>query len=212
MANPNTPAGLQLVQRYGNADFRASLNVYQVPAAQTNAIYVGDPVIKLAASADVNGYDGVDLAAAGTSNRITGVVCGFLGLGAAQLGVPANPSLFGLSGTPGNVYRPATTAQVYYLLVCDDPAALYSIQSNDSGGAPAATVVGKNANLATGAGSPYTGNSGWQLAANQIGTSANNQLSIVGFLPEVDNLAGSAHAKLLVRINQNTEVNATTGV
>lgn len=212
MSNNNTPYGLQLLQRGGNADFRASLNVYQVPANTTNAIYVGDPVIKLAASADVNGYDGVNLATPGTANRITGVVCGFLGTGTAQLGNPASASFFGMSGNPGSAYKPANSNQVWYVLVCDDPAALYTVQSNDSGGNPAATVVGKNANLATGAGSPYTGWSGWQMAANQIAATSTYQVSIVGVLPEADNLAGSAHAKFIVRINQNTEVNATTGV
>ena len=87
------------------------------------------------------------------------------------------------------------------------------MQSNDSGGAPAATVVGKNANLASGAGSIYTGWSGWVLAANQIAATSTYQVSIVGFLNEpADNAPGSANAKLLVRINQNTEVNATTGI
>jgi hypothetical protein len=211
MANPNTPYGLRLAQRVGMADFRDSLSVYYVPANTTNAIYEGDPVIKLAASADVNGIDGVNLATAGTSNKITGVVCGFLGTGTAQLGLTA-PSFFGLSGSPGPVYKPANAATPYYLLVSDDPEALYSIQSNDSGGVPAATIVGKNANLASGSGSPYTGWSGYQMAANQVGTSANNQLAIVGVLQEPDNVAGLANCKFLVRINQNTNVNAGAGI
>lgn len=212
MANPNTPAGLVPIQRLGAADYRESLTPYYVAGGNSNALYVGDPVIKVAASADVNGINGVTLASAGTSNKITGVICGFLGAGAAVLGQPANPSFFALSGTPGPAYKPASATADYYVLVCDDPNIEYAIQSNDSGGAPAATVVGKNANLASGAGSPYTGYSGWQLAANQIGTSANNQLNIVGFLPEVDNVVGATHAKLVVRLNQSTETQAATGI
>lgn len=212
MANPNTPYGLQLVQIAGQKDYRASLSVYQVAANTTNAIYVGDPVIKVAASADVNGIDGINLATAGTSNRITGVVCGFLGTGTAQLGQPAAASLFGLSGTPGPAYKPANATAVWYALVCDDPQAVYSVQSNDSGGAPASTVVGKNANLASGSGSAYTGWSGWKLAANQIAATSTYQVNILGFLPEIDNLPGSTNAKLLVRLNQSTEVNASTGI
>lgn len=211
MANPNTAAGLVLQQRAGNADFRDSLNVYYVAANTTNAMYVGDPVLKLAASADVNGIDGVNLAAAGTSNKITGVICGFLGVGTATLGV-TNPSLFGLSATPGPVYKPANATSAYYVLVCDDPSAIYAIQSNDSGGNPASTIVGKNANLASGSGSQYTGWSGWQLAANQVAATSTYQLAIVGVQQEPDNVAGSAHCKFLVKINQNTEVNATTGI
>jgi len=199
MANNNTPYGLVPIQRTGGASWRDSLTMYYVPAATTNAMFVGDPVIKLTGSADANGVNGINLATAGTSNRITGVICGF---------VPQ----FALSGTPGPAYKPANATQVYYALVNDDPAALYTIQSNDSGGAPAVTVVGKNANLASGAGSVYTGWSGWQLAANQVATTSTYQLNILGFLPEADNTPGSAHAKLLVRINQDTEVNAATGI
>lgn len=212
MANPNTPAGLQLIQRLGNANFRASLTPYYVAANTTNAMYVGDPVIKIAASADVNGINGVNLATAGTSNRITGVICGFLGVGSAVLGQPAAPSFFGLSGTPGPAYKPANATSAYYVLVCDDPNAEYVIQSNDSGGAPAATVVGKNANLASGAGSQYTGLSGWKLAANQIAATSTYQLNIVGFLEEIDSIPGQTNAKLIVRLNQSTEVQAATGI
>lgn len=212
MANPNTPYGLVPIQRKGGASWRDSLNVYQIPTTATAAIYVGDPVIKITGSADVNGVNGVKLATAGTGNLITGVVCGFLGTGAAQLGQPGAASMFGMSGTPGNVYRPASATSVYYVLVNDDPTTLYSVQSNDSGGAPAATVVGKNANLASGAGSAYTGWSGWKLAANQIGTSVSNQVNIVGFLPEIDNAPGSTNAKLLVSLNQATEVPPATGI
>jgi hypothetical protein len=212
MTNPVTSYGLAPIQTKIAADWRNSVNVYYVPASTTNAMYVGDPVIKLAASADVNGINGVNLAAAGSANRITGVIVGFQGKGSTQLGNYNPGSLFGLSGTPGPAYKPANDASAWYVLVNDDPNTLYAIQSNDSGGVPASTIVGKNANLASGAGSVYTGWSGWQLAANSVGTSSSAQLNIVGVLPEADNVAGSASAKFLVRINQDTEVNAATGI
>jgi hypothetical protein len=207
MANPNTPYGLQLVQRLGTAEFRNSISLYYAPASQSNALYVGDPVLKQAASADSNGVDGVDLAAA--TGNITGVIVGFYGVCASGA---ANPSFFGLSATPGPAYRPASTSLDYYVLVCDDPQALYSVQSNDSGGAPAATVVGKNANLASGTGSAYTGLSGWKLAANSINTTNTLQVNIVGFLRQPDNVPGQTNAKLLVRLNTSTEVNGATGI
>ena len=132
MANLNTPFGLQLYQRDGNADFRASAVKYYVPAGTTSALFQGDPVITVASSADSLGYNGVKLAAAGTSNRITGVITGFLGTGTP------NPSFFGLSGTPGPAYKPASNSVAYYVLVTEDPAALYEVQANAS---VAATVV-----------------------------------------------------------------------
>ncbi len=202
MANPNTPYGLQLVQRDGAADFRASLKRYFVPASTTSALYQGDPVIIVASSADSLGYNGVKLATAGTSNKITGVVCGFLGTGTP------NPSFFGLSGTPGPAYKPASNTVAYNVLVCDDPSALYEVQAN---GSLAATQVGKNANLVSGTGSVYTGWSGWQLSTTSIGTASTLQLTIVGLVQDPRNVAG-VNAKALVRINNNTNINATTGI
>ncbi len=215
MANPDTPYGLQLLQVDGAKDFRANLTTYKVATGTTNAIYVGDPVIKITASADVNGVNGVNLAAAGTGNKITGVVCGFLGVGTAQLGSQWQPSFFALSGTPGPAYKPANAVGVYYVLVCDDPDALYTIQSDDGGGDPASTIVGRNANLASGSGSPYTGWSGWQLDVSTIGTTASNQMQVVGILQEADNVAGVAQtdAKFIVKINQSTVRNfAAAGI
>lgn len=215
MANPNTPYGLNLIQVDGAKDFRASAVTYKVATATTNAIYVGDPVIKVTASADVNGVNGCNLATAGTGNKITGVVVGFLGVGTAQLSSQWSPSFFGLSGTPGPAYKPANAVGVYYVQVVEDPDALYSIQSDDGGGDPAATIVGRNANLASGAGSAYTGWSGWLLDVSTAATTASNQMQVVGVLPEIDNVAGTtqANAKFLVRINQSTvRNNAVAGI
>lgn len=212
MSNPNTPYGLQPVQIQGAKSWRDSCNIYYVPASTTNAMYVGDPVIKLAASADVNGINGVNLATAGTNNKITGVIVGFQGKGSAQLGNYNPGSLYGLSGNPGPAYKPANDTSAWYVLVADDPSTIFSVQSNDSGSVPASTIVGKNANLASGTGSAYTGWSGWQLASNTTETASGGQVNIVGVLQEADNLAGSANCKFLVRINNSTEANAAAGI
>lgn len=212
MSNPNTAYGLQPVQIQGAKDWRDSVNTYFVPANTTNAMYVGDPVIKLHASADVNGINGVNLATAGSGNSITGVIVGFQGKGAAQLGNFNPGSLFGLSGNPGPAYKPANDTSAWYVLVADDPSTVFSVQSNDSGGVPASTIVGLNANLASGAGSIYTGWSGWQLAANSTGVGSTKQLNIIGVLPESDNLPGSANCKFIVRLNNSTEANAVAGI
>src|SRR5690348_5366763 len=116
MANPNTPWGLSPVQQNGAASWRDSLRTYQIAANTTSAMYVGDPVIKVAASADVNGINGVVLATAGTNHPITGVICGFLGTGTAQLGQPAAAS-FWPPGSGGPLYKPASSASVFYVLV-----------------------------------------------------------------------------------------------
>lgn len=210
-ANPNTPYGLQPIKRLDGATWQNSLRTYFVAAAKTNALYIGDPVIKLNAGADVNGVPGVDLAAAGTAAQITGVVCGFLGVSTAGSG--NTPSFFGLSATPGPAYRPATTALDYYVLVNDDPEALFAIQSSDTGGVPSATnLVGLNANLIAGTGSPYTGWSGWQLNPSGAGTGATIQCRVIGVLGEQGNAVGGTHCKFVVQINDHTELPHQAGI
>lgn len=215
LANPNSPYGLQPITRLDGATWRNNLTVYFVPAAYTNALYVGDPVLKKAAAADTNGINAVDIAAAGAGNLITGVVCGFYGVCAAGAGKPGQ--FFGLSATPGPAYRPASTSLDYYVLVNDDPEAEFIIQENDNSGGVAGTplpiaAVGKNANLVAGAGSPYTGWSGWMLQANGVAATQNFQLNIKGFLQEADNVPAALYAKVIVSINQHTETPNTAGI
>lgn len=211
MANPNTPYGLQPIQRLDGAAFRSSVRLYFVAASQANALFVGDPVIKIHAGADTNGIPGVDLASAGTGNQITGVVVGFYGSCAAGTGQYGN--FFGLSGTPGPAYRPASTSNDYYVLVNDDPETSFVVQCNDAGGVPAVTaLVGLNANLASGAGSQYTGLSGWQLTPTGAATTNTIQLRVIELLKEADNVGGSANAKYVVQINQHTELPHQAGI
>ena len=211
--NPNTPYGLQPVQRLDGAAWTDRLRRYYVPQAQSNALYVGDPVVKITGSADVNGVNGVDLCSAGSTNRITGVVCGFLGTSTAGSG--NTPSFYGL-GT-GPLYRPASTAVDWYVLVNDDPEAMWMIQADanygaSSGTAMPVTVVGKNINLKSGTGSAYTGWSGWQADSNTTGTGATIQLNIIDIYTDPVNKAVAQYQKLIVRNNISTETNALAGI
>lgn len=160
--NPNIPNGLVPFQRLDGAMWRDSLRRYYVPASQTNALYVGDPVIKIAANADVNGLNAVDLAAAGTANRTTGVICGFAGTCAAGAGVV--PSLLATGIGVGPMYRPASTALDYYVLVNDDPEAMWTIQAdNNYGGTGIAVTFSASPNI-TGIGLPATAGTPVQFA------------------------------------------------
>lgn len=216
-SNLNTPYGLQPVARLDGATWNDSLRVYFVPAANTNALFVGDPIVKVAASADLNGINGVDLATAGTAGKITGVVCGFYGsCPAAKSGGPSlsNVNMFASSGTPGNFYRPATTALDYYVLVNDDPEAQFYVQENDTGATTPLGVasVGKNANLIAGTGSIYTGWSGWMLNVTGVGTGATLQVRIIGFTPDPTGNPGGVFGKLIVQINTHTELPNSAGI
>lgn len=200
--NTNVPWGLQPYQNRGSEDYRARANVYYVPANTTNAMFIGDPVIKTAASADTTyGYDGVNIITAGSSNKITGMIVGFLGTN-------PNGAFFGASGAPGQYYKASNAAAAQWVLVDDSPNSLFVVQCT---GNPAATVVGKNANLVSGQGNKTRGWSGWQVSAT-TGTSANAQVQIVGFVQDVSNVIGSQFPKLIVRINQSTEGVGATGI
>lgn len=208
--NPNTPAGLQPEQRRGSASYRANTHMYYVAAGDTNAMYVGDPVKRVATPASANGIPTVTLAVAGTSALITGVIVGFDGIGAATASAP-NGSFFANSGSPGPLYRPASAAVGYYVMVDDDAADLFIVQANAT---QLATSVGKNANLVSGAGSAYTGLSGWMLNTSTVGTQSTKQVQIVDVLAQPDNVVGAGrnYSKFIVRINQSTEGLAATGI
>ena len=205
--NASTPYGLQPIQVLGDS-YRPNTQVYQIPANTTAAAFLGDPVIKTAGTADAQGIDGVVLATAGSTNKITGVIVGFLGSNAGGFPGGSTGGFFANSGTPGPFYKATSLATVMYVMVETNTSAIFAVQCS---GNPAATVVGKNTNLVSGNGGKTTGWSGWQASAT-VATSATAQLNIVGFLQEVDNVIGSANSKLLVRINNSTEIPGASGI
>jgi len=214
--NPNTPYGLRVVTRLDGAVTSFRMRKYFIPQAQTNALFVGDPVVKIHAAADTNGIMAVDLATGGTTNRITGAIVGFLGTCTAGSG--KTPSLWGLGGTGGMISRPATTALDYYALVCDDPEAQFLVQSSNNFGGVAGTAIplsniGLNACLVAGTGSTTSGLSGWQLDANTApATTVGFQVNIIGFDVDPYNAALAQFQKIVVRNNISTETNALTGI
>lgn len=193
MANSNAPSGLRPVRHANGSPWNGMLKRYYVPATDSTALYIGDPVI-IAGSADADGVPTATSATAGATNRVTGAVVGF----------DPSPTIV------ANGYRAASTAE--YILVAEGPDLVYEIQEDAVGGALAAADVGLNADLVSGSGSRLTG-SGWQLDTSTKGTGATLQMRILGFVQKPDNAIG-ANAKVLVRINLPTETGAagSTGV
>lgn len=206
--NPNIARGLQPIQTAQGADYRPNLQVFYVAANTAAAFALGDPVIKSAGSADAAGNDGVVLATAGSTNKITGVVVGFLGGNAGGFPGGSTGGFFGNSGAPGPFYKATSAATAQYLLVETNPYATFVVMCT---GNPAATVVGKNTNLVSGNVSPFTGWSGWAASAT-TGASATGQLTILGFDSAPDNVIGSQFSRLIVRINQSTEIVGVAGI
>lgn len=191
MANTNNPEGLRPVRYVSGAPYNGACREYYVPSSDGTALYVGDPVIK-AGDGDADGVPTATRATAGGGNKITGVV----------VGVRNTP-------TQTTRYRKASDAQ--YVLVADDPNLLFEIQEDAVGGALASTNIGQNIDLVSGSGSTTTGLSGFQADSSTAATTNTLQLSIVAFTKRADNVIG-ANAKILVRINQHSEVPGATGV
>lgn len=185
MANTNAPYGLLPANLDGSAATVLATNTYYVSSSSTVPIFRGDPVV-LTGTGDADGIPGVIRASAGSSLFIQGICVGV---------VPTTNA--------STVYREPSTAR--YLLVCDDPNQLYSIQSN---GTSAITAIGANANLAAGTGGTATGVSGFTLNESTVNTTAALQLRIVRSDPSVNNEIG-LYGRYLVRVNLNQKTNLT---
>jgi hypothetical protein len=191
MANSDAPAGL-IPRRYrSGAPYNGAANTYSVPASDSTALFIGDPV-QIAGSADANGVATVTRATAAGGNFIAGVVVGF----------EPSPSVV------ANGYRLAST--LANVLVADDPELIFEIQEDAVGGALAAADVGLNADLVAGTGSTATKQSGFELDTSTKQTTATLQCRIEGFVQRPDNEIG-ANAKVLVSINLHQSRN-TTGI
>jgi hypothetical protein len=192
--NPNTPRGLVPYAYSWGAPYNGAVDVFYVPSSYGSAIYVGDPVVFTQNSADAQGVPVVTLASAGSTNKITGVMVGVAN-NANELILPV------LQSSP--VYLPASSGG--YVYVASDPNLLFWAQEDSVGGSMAYTSGGGNlASLVSGAGSTYTGLSGWQIQSSSVGTGT--QVAIMRPLPQVDNVVSSTitftNAKWLIRIVQ----------
>jgi len=189
MANSNTPFGLRPIRHNSGEPYNGSANRYFVPASDSTALYIGDPVI-IAGSADADGVATVTKATAAG--------------GAYMLGPVVSVEQVTRDST---TYREASTAR--YVWVADDPDLVFLVQEDGVGGALAVTDVGLNADWVAGSGSTVTGLSGMMLDTSTKATTATLQLRIQGFNQSVDNEVGSANAKVLVTINLHSRRNAT---
>lgn len=188
MANSDTLFGARLIGHLSGSPINAQIRRYSVPASDGTALFVGD-FVKSNGTADTDGTPQVIQAAAG--NTVRGVVVGF------------EPLATNLNLT----YRTASTQR--YVLVCDDPHALFEIQEDSVGGDLAATAVGGNADITVGSGSTTSGLSGMELDSSTAATTAAT-LRIHGLVQRADNEIGT-NAKWIVQIVEH-ELITSTGV
>lgn len=204
MANVDSPFGLKPVRHKSGAPYNGAANPYWIDADYGTALFIGDPVIKVAGGSNdaavkvpgqgdfaIGTLPSIEKAAAGDANRITGVIVGF-------------------SPLPNDLtkqYNPASTERV--ALVCDDPDMVFEIQAD--GAIPAANM-GFNADLVyTHSGSTATGLSGAELDSSTDEADASSQLLILRAVNRVDNDTTLTHCKVEVMINQHTQNAGTVG-
>jgi hypothetical protein len=199
MANADTPFGLKPVRHKGGAPYNGAANPYLIPSSDSADMFIGDPVVKTgtANTAEIKRVGGdfgigtlpaVAKATAGSTNRITGVIVGFM---------PVTRE--------SEVYGVASTDRV--AMVADDPDLVFEAQGDD---ALAVTGVGANANLVfTHSGSTITGKSGVEIDSSTSAVGATLQCRVLRFANRTDNEAAAAANKVEVMINLHTE---TTGV
>lgn len=205
MANTDAPHGLSPVGHALGVDYNASMTHMYAPDDYNVNIFVGDPVIKMAAGSNdvvVNVIGGsfqigtlpeVNIVAAGDGNAITGVCVGFEA-----------------TNRDSNVYGAANTVRV--LKVLTDPYIIYKIQAD---GAIPPLDVGLNANvITTHGGSTVTGISGYELDTTSDAPDADpsNQLLILRQWNSPDNATNLIHNEILVRINEATDAASPGGM
>jgi hypothetical protein len=200
MTNVNAPSGLRPLRYDDGSPYNGAFNVYSVAASYATALYVGDPVVKVAGGSNAAALDGfpigtlplVERATAGDAGLITGVIVGF-------------------APDPNNldrIYNPASTARVVY--VADDPSLVFEVQATAA--VPAADM-GLNANVTyTVAGSNATGRSGVQLDMASTGTGATKQLNIRRAVNKTNNDTTLTVPKVEVVINHHTQVPRVAGI
>lgn len=205
MANVDAPFGLRAVRHRDGRPYTGSGNWYYLPATDSTAMFIGDPVT-LAGSSNTTEVEAPGLgkaqpgalatvakSTAGSGNLITGVIVGFA----------ADPN--GLE----TIHRPASTARACF--VCDDADVVFEMQEDSVGSDLAATSIGLNVSPVFGAGSATTGISGAEIDTSTAATTQGLQLRIVGLADKPDNEIG-ANANWLVTINQHSFGANTAGV
>ena len=194
MANTNKPFGLRPHSTLNGGPYCCNVRQYLVPATDSTAIFIGDPV-KLAGSEGVVNPDDAayPTAAIATINDVVIGVC-----------VGVIPSYGDLDIN----YRKLSTAM--YILVDTDPQTVFEMQGDSA--TWAAGDVGNNASITFTAGSTTTGTSNMVVNQSTAATTATLDVQILGSAPFVDNDLVGAYPQLLVKLNNHQFVDGATGV
>ena len=202
MANPINPNGLSPVRNGAGGYWNQQANPYFIPLSDGNQYNIGD-IVKSVAAADANGLPGVTKANAGDTPR--GVIVGVFV-------VPPNGpiSLVGSALSLELTNIPATKVKNYYVMIVDDPAAIFEIQ-DDGLTLLTATSANKNVNFTVANPVSPQQQSGTVLNTSTVATSASLPLKMMGLAQRYNNSFG-IYARWLVKFNQHELLGNTAGV
>ena len=207
MANADTPMGLKPLRHKSGAPYNGAVTPYYIFSTYATALYVGDPVTRVATANTAAVKTNVGTFGIGTLPSIEKTTAGDSNTDAErQTGV-----IVGFSALPTDLskqYNPASTERV--ALVCDDPDMVFEIQAD--GAIPAASMGLNAIFIYTHAGSTATGRSGAEL--DTTGTApaadASYQMRILRAVNREDNDTTLTHAKVEVVLNNHTEAHGMT--
>jgi hypothetical protein len=205
MANVDAPFGLRPLRYKSGAPYQGQANPYYIAASYGTALFVGDPVVKVAGGSNtaavtvpgggkfnIGTLPSIEKATAGDAQRVTGVIVGF---------APMSSNL-------DNKHNPASTERVAY--VADSPDLIFEIQAD--GAIPAADMGLNAVFIYAHSGSTTTGLSGVELdtTSDVPAADASNQMLILRAVNREDNDTTITHAKVEVMLINHTEAHGNT--
>jgi hypothetical protein len=206
MANINAPAGLAPVMYRSGPTWTGQARLYIVAAADTNPIYVGDPV-KVTGVGDANGLQIVTLATAGATCRGVVIAVGLALPYGYQGGALVNYNDLTKTSRPAGAQ-----ATNYVVAVVDDPDVVFEVQEAFSATPIQATNMAKNANFVYAAPAAGVFLSGVTLDPTTVATTATLNLKIIEAVQRMDNTPYTAYQRFFVTINSHDYSTGVAGI
>lgn len=192
MANKDNPKGLQV------AGPLLGCHWYEVAAAATVPLFIGDPVILTGTSNQVT------TATAGSGNPLLGAI----------VGIYDTNKVPGIQVSTGERVNYKPTATACYVLVADDPRQVFIAQGDGDSSYLDKDDCGGNIPLvSSSAGNTMSGISAWELDDSATGsTSVGDQIRLIRPVERPDNTVGIANCDWYCFINNHQRNAGIVGV
>lgn len=201
MANVSRVNGFRPVKHLNGSPYNGQFNIYEVPANEAVAVFVGD-LVKLSNSAATSFYPAVEapVATAATTGDYVGAVVGIIN---AKWDPVEGKMTAGSMALDTPQYRAASLTTRQFVMVADSPDLIFEAQAD---AAVALASMGLNVGVVEGdgsasVGSTTTGASGMQVDASSVDVTSTLPLQIVGAPNRPDNTMNATYNKVYVRIN-----------